>query len=336
MKTKRLGAVMFFSLLLSGCASASGSSTADNLPPAPTSIVEQETTLATATGNILGTLELPAARFPVPVVLIIAGSGPTDRNGNSAVIPGQNNSLEMLADGLAARGIASLRYDKRGIAASRAAAQKEADLRFTHFIQDASEWVRMLRADPRFSTITIAGHSEGSLIGMVSAREAGADGYVSIAGVGRKAPEVLSEQLSAQVSPEVLAQVGGIMEKIEKGEKPDSVPPFLNALFRPSVQPYLTSWFAYDPAGEIARLTVPVLIVQGTTDLQVKVKDADALAAANPRAKLIVIEGMNHVLKNSQGTIAEQMPAYSDPKLPVVPRLIDEVAAFVKGLPQRK
>ena len=313
------------------CSSGQGTTRSD-LPPSPTAIVEEESTLATRTGNIAGTLELPAAKFPVPVVLIIAGSGPTDRNGNTPVIPGQNNSLKMLADGLAARGIASVRYDKRGIAGSRAAAAKEDDLRFTHFIADASEWIRKLRGDPRFSTITVAGHSEGSLIGMIAAREAGADGYVSIAGVGRKATDILTEQLKTQLSPEVLAQTGRIMQSIEKGEEPDSVPPFLNALFRPSVRPYLRSWFAYDPTAEIGRLTVPVLIIQGSTDVQVKVEDATRLAAAKAGSKLVVVDGMNHVLKTAQGSMIEQMPSYSNPALPVVPRVIDEIAGFVKAL----
>jgi pimeloyl-ACP methyl ester carboxylesterase len=321
----------FASLSVAACASGGGTAASD-LPPAPTAIVEEETALATATGNIVGTLELPAATFPVPVVLIIAGSGPTDRNGNSAVIPGQNNSLKMLADGLAARGIATVRYDKRGIAGSRAAAATEADLRFTHFISDASDWIRKLRADRRFSTITVAGHSEGSLIGMVAAREASADGYVSIAGVGRKATEVLTEQLKAQLSQEVLAQTGRIMESIEKGQEPDSVPSFLNALFRPSVRPYLRSWFGYSPTEEIARLSVPVLIIQGSTDVQVKVEDANRLAAAKAGSKLVVVDGMNHVLKIAQGNVMEQMPSYSNPALPVVPRVIDEIAGFVKAL----
>ena len=320
---------------LAGCASG-GNPAVANLPPAPTSIVEEDATLTTATGNISGTVELPAAKFTVPVVLIIAGSGPTDRNGNSPALPGANNSLKMIADGLASRGIASLRYDKRGIAGSRAAAPKEEDLRFTRLVDDAAEWAKKLRADPRFSTLTILGHSEGSLIGMIAARQAAADGYVSIAGVGRKAPEILAEQLSAQVSPEVLAQVNRIMATIERGEKPDSVPPFLNALFRPSVQPYLTSWFVFDPAVEIAKLTVPVLIAQGTTDIQVKVADANKLAAAKPDAKLVIIDGMNHVLKSASGTLMEQMPSYSNPDLPVVPKLLEEISGFVKGLPRKK
>ncbi|MDQ3082384.1 MAG: alpha/beta hydrolase, partial [Gemmatimonadota bacterium] len=262
-----------------------------------------------------------------------SGSGPTDRNGNSPAFSGPNNSLAMLAEGLAANGIASLRYDKRGIGASRSAGSGgEASLRFTHFISDASGWIQQLRADPRFSTVTVAGHSEGSLIGMVAARESKADGYVSIAGSGRAAPVIIAEQLSAQLPPAMLEQVVAMMAKIERGEKVDSVPPMLAGLFRPSVQPYLTSWFAFDPAKEIARLAVPALVVQGTTDLQVKVADANLLAAAKPGARLVVIEGMNHVLKAVSGPIGAQLLSYSDPELPVVPQLITEIATYVTSL----
>lgn len=313
----------------SGCA---GTGATTSLPPAPATVVEEPAVLATSTGEIHGTLELPAARFPVPVVLIIAGSGPTDRNGNSPAFAGPNNSLEMLADGLANRGIATLRYDKRGIAASRSAASNEADLRFGHFIDDATSWARKLRADPRFSTVTIAGHSEGSLIGMVAARQAGAHGYVSIAGAGRKPSQVISEQLSAQLPPAIVAQADEAMRKIEAGEKPDSVPPMLNALFRPSVQPYLISWFAVSPVAEIARLDIPVLIVQGTTDLQITEKDARALADAKPGSRLSLIEGMNHVLKPASGPIVEQIKSYSDSTIAIVPQVVDEIASFVKSI----
>ncbi len=208
-------------------------------------------------------------------------------------------------------------------------------MRFTHFISDASGWIQQLRGDQRFSTITVAGHSEGSLIGMVAARETNADGYVSIAGSGRPAAAIIAEQLSAQLPPPMLEQVVAMMAKIERGEKVDSVPPMLASPLRPSVQPYLTSWFALDPGKEIARLTIPALVIQGTTDLQVKVTDANLLAAAKPGARLVVIEGMNHVLKAASGPIGAQLPSYSDPMIPVVPQLIDAIAAYVKALPKR-
>ena len=310
-----------------------GVSAEANTPPA--ALPDEPVTLKTPTGDIFGTLTLPAGPTPVPVALIIAGSGPTDRNGNSAVLPGANNSLKMLAEGLAARGVASVRYDKRGIAASRAAMTREQDIRFTHFIEDAGAWVKHLRADRRFSTVTIVGHSEGSLIGMVAGREAGADALVSLEGAGRKAQDILTEQMKPQLSPEMFAHTQRILAQLSTGTIPDSVSPMLAGLFRPSVMGYLVSWFKHDPAAEIAKLEVPVLIVQGTTDIQISMSDARALAAANPRARLLTIEGMNHILKEVGGDRMAQMPAYSDSTLPVAPRLLDEVGTFVKSVPKR-
>jgi pimeloyl-ACP methyl ester carboxylesterase len=323
------GLVVGFVLASAGCATQSATPSETPVTPAPIAIAEEPATLKTPTGDVFGTLELPAAPPPVPLVLIIAGSGPTDRNGNTPALPGSNNSLKMLADGLAARGIASLRYDKRGIAASRAAMTSESDIRFNHFIEDAEAWVAQLRTDKRFSTVTIVGHSEGSLIGMVAASGAAADGFVSLEGAGRKAQDILAEQLKAQLPPDLMSPSERIMAKLSSGEIPDSVPPALNALFRPSVMPYLISWFQYDPAAEIGKLSIRVLIVQGTTDVQVSMDDAKALAAGNPAAHFVTIEGMNHILKEVSGDRLAQIPKYSDPSLPVVPKLIDELAAFV-------
>ena len=285
--------------------------------------------LETPTGRIHGSLELPAATAPVPVVLLIAGSGPTDRDGNIGGLPGRNDGHRMLARELAQRGIASVRYDKRGIAASGAAATAEADLRFEHYAQDAAGWIRMLRQDPRFSTITVAGHSEGSLIGMIAAREAGADGFISIAGIARRASDVLRSQLAPTLPANLMAESERALTALERGDTVAAAPAELAALFRPSVQPYLISWFRYLPSEEIAKLRIPTLILQGTTDVQVAVAEAEALARARPEARLRIIEGMNHVLKPVSGGLAEQQPSYFDPTLPLAPELVEAIADFV-------
>lgn len=333
----RVGILAAMCAGVAACATRSAS-TENEMTAAPLSITSEDVTLKTPTGEIYGTLELPAAKQPVAIALIIAGSGPTDRNGNTPALPGSNNSLKMLADGLAERGIASLRYDKRGIAASRAAMTTEADLRFNNFIEDADAWIEQLRADKRFSTITVAGHSEGSLIGMVAAREGKADAYVSLEGAGRKASDLLAEQMKAQpLPPELLAQIQRILASLSAGTipPPDSVPQGLAALFRPSVMPYLVSWFKYDPGVEIGNLDVPVMIVQGTTDIQTSMTDADALVAGNKSAKFLKVEGMNHILKEVSGDRLAQIPKYSDPSLPVMPLLLDQIAAFIKSVPKR-
>jgi len=291
--------------------------------------------VSTPAGLLAGTVQCPASPGPWPVVLLIAGSGPTDREGNSAMLPGKNNGLRMLAEALAARGIASVRYDKRGIGASRAAMGSEADLRFEMYADDATLWAKQLRADPQFSTVTVVGHSEGSLLGMLAARQANADAYVSVAGVGRPASQVLHDQLVAGAPPALVAEADRAMARLNAGQTVDSVPPTLAALFRPSVQPYLISWFKVDPIAELRRLNIPVLIVQGTTDIQVAAQEARLLAAAEPKATLVIVEGMNHVLKMVPADQATQVKSYSDPTLPVAPQLIDAIASFVTGVRRR-
>jgi pimeloyl-ACP methyl ester carboxylesterase len=288
---------------------------------------ETNITLTTATGDIFGTLMLPAkndAPPPDPVALIIAGSGPTDRNGNNPAM--KNDSLKLLAQALSKRGIASLRYDKRAIAASAAAAKSEADLRFENYIDDAKGWVALLKADRRFSKVTVIGHSEGSLIGMVAA--ATADQYVSIAGVGRPADETLKIQLQAQPKS-VQDLCFPIIDSLKNGRLVSDVNPALAALFRPSVQPYLISWFRYDPQTEIKKLKVPVLIVQGTGDIQVSVDDAQRLAAAYPQAQLVLIEHMNHIFRLVEGDRQANLATYSDATLPIAAKLPAAVADFI-------
>ena len=304
--------------------------------PQPPSSKSEPFVLDAPGGKLQGTLELPArTAAPYPVALIIAGSGPTDRNGNSAAIPGANNSLKYLAEGLAAAGIASLRFDKRGVAESVMAAKSETELRFDTFIEDAVLWGQRLRADKRFSSLVVVGHSEGSLIGMVAAQRLGADGFVSVAGPGRRVDIVILEQMKPQLSPELYAKSEEILKSLAEGKTVTDVPQPLAGLFRASIQPYISSWLKYDPSQEVSKLKVPVLVAQGTHDLQVSVEDARLLSKAQPAARLLLVEGMNHVLKETPADAKQQAPAYSDPSLPVAPKFLAEVVTFVKGIKKK-
>jgi len=290
---------------------------------------EEPIRLVTKTGELHGTLDLPPGAGPFTVVVMLAGSGPTDRDGNQPQL--KNDSLKMLGQGLAMRGIAALRYDRRGIGESRDACGKETDLRFDMLADDAAAWVDLLRKDRRFGKVGIMGHSEGSLAGMLAARRSQADAFVSLAGTGRDAPSGLRAQLARNLPPaykELKDQSDQIIGELAAGRTVAEVPKLLDSLFRPSVQPYLISYFKYDPAREIAELHVPVLLVQGTTDLQVLVDDAKVLAAAKKDAQWLEIKEMNHVLKHAK-TLDEQMATYSDPKTPLAPGLLEGIAAFL-------
>jgi hypothetical protein len=310
--------------------SSAGCALAAAALPFPGLAAESGITLVTNTGTIYGTLTLPKSGGAVPVALIIAGSGPTDRDGNNPMLPGKNDTYRLLAQELAARGIASVRYDKRGIAASASAAASEENLRFDTYVDDAVAWQRQLGADKRFSKIIIAGHSEGSLVGMLSAQRGPADAYVSLEGAGRRGSVVLLEQLKKQLPAEMYAQTVTIFDALQNGHTatvPPSWPQPMQALFRPSVQPYMISWFKYDPAAEIARLKIPVTIVQGTADVQISVADANALKAASPKATLLVVNGMNHLLRDYSDTSSMQavMKGYEDPSLPIDPKVIGTI-----------
>ena len=280
-------------------------------------------------GTLHGTLLLPAPGASFPVVFIHPGSGPTDRDGNTPLAPGRNNSLRLLAEGLAARGVASLRIDKRGIGASRDAAPDESSLRFETYAADAAAWLRRLKDDPRFDRVLALGHSEGALIVALAAEAAGADGYVSLAGPAEPGAAVLRRQLAGQLPKELLAESDRILRALEQGRTAAPVPAPLQPLYRPSVQPYLISWFRHTPTDVVRRLSMPVLIAQGTTDLQVQPRDADALRAARPDAAQLRVTGMNHVLKLIDGPAARQWQSYGDSTLAVAPALIEGIADFV-------
>jgi uncharacterized protein len=285
--------------------------------------------LITSTGQIVGTLNLPYTNSKIPIVLIISGSGPTDRDGNNPSM--QNNSLKMLANELYLNGIASVRFDKRGIAASANAMGKEEDLRFETYINDVNDWINLLGVDKRFSKIIVAGHSEGSLIGMIaSSKSSHVSKFISISGAGSPADEILKEQINKQ--PILVREM--VMPKIDSlknGLLLQNVNPALNALFRPSVQPYLISWFKYDPVIEIAKLKIPILITQGETDIQVSVNEATKLFANAKNKTLRLIPNMNHVLKNIETLeMNAQMKTYSDPILPINSELIKEIVKFIK------
>jgi alpha/beta superfamily hydrolase len=287
----------------------------------------QPVILKTATGEIFGTLTLPKNNNKkVPVALIIAGSGPTDRDGNNMSM--KNNSLKMLSEALAKEGIASLRYDKRGVAESRKSAKSELELRFEDYINDAKGWIDFLLANKQFSKVIVIGHSEGSLIGMIAAENRAS--FISIAGAGRSADLILKEQLAAQPK-QIKDTCFAIIDSLKSGKTVEKVNPLLFSLFRPSVQPYMISWFKYDPQIEINKIKKKSLIVQGTKDIQVSLVDAELLSKANNKSQLLVIENMNHVLKIVEGDRKENMAMYNNPNLPISQKMVDGIIAFIKS-----
>lgn len=261
-------------------------------------------------------------------VLIIAGSGPTDRNGNSSLLGGKNNSLKYLAETFDSLGIASLRYDKRGLG-DGGTAVKEEDLRFQDYVEDALAWIKHLREEEKFEEIWIAGHSEGALIGLLAATQGRVDGFISLSGPGFPLDQTLREQLK-NLPDSLKTPAFTIMDELKAGRTVETVPQMLFALFRPSVQPFLIELFQHEPKALIRQLEIPVLIVQGGRDLQVPTSHGMTLFMAKPNAQYIYLEEMNHVLKAVEDSPLANQMAYVNPGLPLHQGLKKALADYFK------
>lgn len=297
---------------------------------------EREVSIARDFGTLYGTLVQPDDSTAGTAVLFIAGSGPTDRDCNSR-LGIRTNAFRYLADALEAAGIASLRYDKRGIGQSvYDDPERLKEVVFEDFVTDAAAWVDYL-AGEGYRKIVLLGHSEGALIALCAAQgNERVTAVIEVSGAGQSLDFILQGQLASQLAladPGLYVQATGIIDRLRAGKRVDEVPQSLATLFHPSVQSFLISAFRYDPCRLVAALDIPVLIVQGDNDLQVPTREAEALAAAQPRARKIIVKGMTHTLKTSDGhTQNEQLAAYTDSTLALAPGLTDAITEFIKAL----
>jgi uncharacterized protein len=283
-------------------------------------------------GPLAGTFEDAGKR--APVVLIIPGSGPTDRDGNNPL--GITAApYRLLAEALATKGVSSVRIDKRGMFGSKAAIADPNKVTIADYAADAHAWISAIQKRPGVKCVWVLGHSEGSLVALAAAQQPqGICGVVSVSGAGRKLSDVIREQLRANPANEpVLDSAMAALDKLEKGEHVDvtAMHPALQKLFAPQVQDFLIDDFRYDPAKLASALKLPLLIVQGERDIQVSTADAKALAAGQPKARLVLIPAMNHVLKDvASDERSANVATYSDSSLPVDSALVDAIASFVK------
>jgi pimeloyl-ACP methyl ester carboxylesterase len=266
------------------------------------------------------------------LAIIIAGSGPTDRDGNSATGLDSANSYKLLAQSLDSQNIATFRYDKRGVAMSLSGDFQESSVTFNDYIKDAEKIYDYMHDTLGYKDIYFIGHSEGSLVGMIAAETVPVKGYISVAGAGRPIDKIIEEQLHANALPDSLNEdVNHIFNELKKGNEVSNVPSGLDFLFRKSIQPYFISWLKYDPAKEIKNLNCPVLILQGTCDKNVKVTDAEKLHEANKKSTLDIIPLMTHTLKNAgEGCSDDNNKTYKDPSLPINRKLVNDIVIFIK------
>jgi pimeloyl-ACP methyl ester carboxylesterase len=281
-------------------------------------------------GGLHGTFAKPQAPPRGPAVLIIAGSGPSDRDGNGPSL--STDTYRLLAKGFAAQGIRSLRYDKRGIGSSRAMMTREDDARLSHFVDDAIMALRSLSARSDVSSVVIVGHSEGALIALLAAQKAEVAGIVLLAATGRPLAAVLHDQLQAALPEPLRADALRILERLAAGELAVDVPPQLHALFRPSVQPYLHSLIDIDPAAELAKLSAPALLVHAERDLQISRADFEALRQTRPDLRTVTLPQANHMLKVSPADRAGNIALYMNRAAPLDPGLMPSLIDFVRSV----
>lgn len=286
-------------------------------------------------GPLKGVLIVPADAAAPPVVLIIPGSGATDRDGDNPKGL-KARPYRLLAEALAANGVASIRFDKRGMFESAGATQDANAVTLSDYEEDVRSWMATARAKTGARCVFLIGHSEGALVALKTAqRPADICGVVTLSGAGRPIFEVLREQLRANpANAPLLVDAERAIEALDAGQKIDvsGMHPALARLFAPAVQDFEISIYGQDPAILASRLETPLLIVQGEADLQVSVEDARRLKAADPSAELALIPSMNHVLKSAPaGNRAENLATYADPALPLAGGLIDAVIRFIRA-----
>lgn len=275
---------------------------------------------------VYGTLLTPKPESNT-LVIIIGGSGPTDRNGNQRMT--RNNSLKMIAQGLAKEGFASFRYDKRIFTLLQRQALDEKKLRFDHFIEDAVSVINYFKENKSFEKIYVLGHSQGALVGMEAALQTTINGYISLAGVGQSIDRVIVNQIGMQMPRLKDETIEAITTLKEKG-RVDNFNTALGSILRHDIQPFMASWMKYDPALEIAKMNVPILIINGTNDLQVDTQEAQRLKDASPNASLEIIKNMNHVLKTVSDDDLENVKTYNNTSIPLAAELIPIIKDFLQ------
>lgn len=278
-----------------------------------------------SSGNLYGTLTIPIDNELGIVALVIPDFGLTDRDGNSLQI-GEVNSLKMLAHDLAGNGISALRIEKREVTESKKTPIVGSGVRIEDMVEDAVSWLRFLKADKRFSKVSVIGHGEGALVGILASEIADIKYYVSIAGAGRPGYEIVEANLIAQLPPEQMDLARTYIDEIRKGNMIDDIDISLASIFNPTIQTYLISWFKYNPAVEIANLDAKILLVKGEKDKLADSADYVRLISVCPKGEKLIVEGMDHMLKKGN----EEEVADKVLDAPLAEGLVEGIASFLK------
>jgi pimeloyl-ACP methyl ester carboxylesterase len=290
------------------------------------SIIESPVSIKTLSSTISGTLSMPkSATGKIPVVLIIPAAGAVDRDGNGGNLGA--NSYKLLAAALGKNGIASVRYDKRMVGQS-ISPTKEKDMRFDDYFEDAYGLIDMLNTDKRFSKVIVLGHGQGSLIGIMVSNDDRVHSFISVEGTALTADKVLTEQVNRTYPKYQAEGFKSVLDTMRRGRIDYKVDPALYPVAKPSLQLYLMTWCRYDPQQEIKNLKKPVLIIQGSTDLETDQTSADRLKKSKTSI-VAIINNMNYALKDAPADKDQNMAIYTKPDLPLKPELITTIVDFI-------
>ena len=297
-------------------------------------MTEREIEAPGPNGPLRGTL-LTAGNERQPVVLIVPGSGPTDRDGNNP-LGVRASTYRLLAEGLAANGVSSLRIDKRGMFGSAGAVPDANAVTIGDYADDVRTWIRALRAQTGARCVWLLGHSEGGLVALAAAKDStGICGLILAAAPGRTLGDIMRTQFQRSVSdPSTLAQALDAIDRLEAGNHVDlaKLHPGLRPLFRSELQDFMIDLFSYDPAALLKTASLPALILQGQHDVQIGEADARTLLAANPAARLQLFPDANHVFKSTPFDDAmSQRGSYSDPDQPLTDGVIAAIVQFMRN-----
>lgn len=275
--------------------------------------------------HIEGTLYTPIENETSPLVIFIAGSGPTDRDGNQSFM--KNDMLKKMATFLSNNGVSTFRYDKRIVKQIRTNSIDK-NISFDDFVTDARSVINFFNS--KYETIIVAGHSQGSLVGLLALNQS-VDAFISLAGAGKPIDQILEEQISKS-APMFLEDSKRVLATLKSGKTTKDYPLPLASIFSLEIQPFMTNWMQYNPIEVINKQEIPILIINGDKDLQVGIEEAKLLHEAAQNGQLLIVENMNHVLVNIEGDDLENMKSYNTATLKITQKVSDRMLDFVKSL----
>lgn len=256
------------------------------------------------------------------LLIWVHGSGNVDRNGNQEPIV-KANYIKQFRDSVNKHNIAFFSYDKRTANKKNISILKKGIV-FEDYVSDLKKVINHFKNDNRFSKIILIGHSQGSLVSMLSMKNA--DKFISLAGPHLSADKTIIKQYEEK-APFLKDAIVSHFKELNKTGTIKELNPMLSNLLNKTNQQFIKSWMQYNPTDEIKKINKPILLINGDSDLQVKIVSVRKLQEANPKSKSVIIKNMNHVLKQVNSP-TENQQSYFSADFPLATELIKTVVTF--------